>query len=276
MDNAWRFALALGCTLNVLTVPFRWAMEESHIFTKTASAVAGAAGALEEEAGGAAPAALAALPVPPKPEELAKASKATLALLFDYRWTLLGTASTWFLIDVTFYGQSCVHTLAARRARHWRGPSRSPPPALAPPPPLFPSLMNTTVVSEAVASTSGLNTMEKLRSSLLSTVWIMLIAIPGYFVAIACVDWLGRKPLQRLGFLATAATFLVLGAAYNTSLRLGAGGVGFVLCVRARAAGARGCGGVPPPLNSPPPPHSHSTPPPAPHLHPPPRLYGLT
>ena len=89
--------------------------------------------------------------------------------------------------------------------------------------------MNTTVVSEAVASTIGLNTMEKLRSSLLSTVWIMLIAIPGYFVAIACVDWLGRKPLQRLGFLAVAATFLVLGAAYNTQLRLGGGGVGFVL-----------------------------------------------
>ena len=100
--------------------------------------------------------------------------------------------------------------------------------------------MNTTVVSEAVASTIGLNTMEKLRSSLLSTVWIMLIAIPGYFVAIACVDWLGRKPLQRLGFLATAATFLVLGAAYNTRLRLASGGVGFVLCVRGRARSPRG------------------------------------
>jgi len=115
MDNAWRFALALGCTLNVITLPFRWAMEESHIFTKTASAVAlGAAGGAEAAEGegaegAAAPAGKAAalaLPAPPKPEELAKASKATLTLLYDYRWTLLGTASTWFLIDVTFYGQS--------------------------------------------------------------------------------------------------------------------------------------------------------------------------
>jgi PHS family inorganic phosphate transporter-like MFS transporter len=88
--------------------------------------------------------------------------------------------------------------------------------------------MNTTVVSEAVASTLGLNAMEKLRSSLLSTVWIMLIAIPGYWIAIFSVDCCGRKRLQRLGFLATAVTFLVLGLAYNTPLRYGGNGGGFV------------------------------------------------
>ena len=28
----------------------------------------------------------------------------------QYRWLLTGTASTWFLIDMTFYGQSLMNT----------------------------------------------------------------------------------------------------------------------------------------------------------------------
>jgi MFS family permease len=32
LDSAWRFALALGCLLNVVTLPFRYLMEESEIF----------------------------------------------------------------------------------------------------------------------------------------------------------------------------------------------------------------------------------------------------
>ena len=210
LDGAWRFALGLGCTLNLLTVPFRWYMEESHIFSKSSVVASSQAASVkqgEEEGGeegdrptvvaGGASSVLAtlALPTAPSTAEVGKASKLTLALLWEHRWTLVGTAGCWFLIDVTFYGQS---------------------------------LMNTTVVSEAVASTIGLNAMQKLRSSLLSTVWIMLIAIPGYWIAIFTVDWLGRKPLQRLGFLATAAVFLVLGLAYNTPLRTTASGGGFV------------------------------------------------
>jgi PHS family inorganic phosphate transporter-like MFS transporter len=291
LDSAWRFALALGCLLNVFTLPFRYLMEESEIYLERSGKKGGSSSggggeggegkALQLEAGGGAalhkaqqqqppqpqpqpqqqrvaeeavmlvgtvnplkgggtytsssagstavsdwPAAAAAaaaapslapskapppLPVephappppPPPPPPPAWAAPyvsptawATLALLYQHRWTLLGTAGTWFLIDVTFYGQS---------------------------------LMNTAVVGEAVSSTSGLNAMEKLRSSLLSTVWIMLIAIPGYWVAIFTVDWLGRKPLQIYGFLACAGVFALLGLAYDTPLRTGASGAGFVL-----------------------------------------------
>ena len=215
LDGAWRFALAIGCLLNVLTAPFRFAMEESHIFTERskASVSLGAADGkgenrfVEEGEGGEELAAIPSSFSTPTPtststplntstvSRVAAGSRTTLSILWEYRWTLFGTASTWFLIDVTFYGQS---------------------------------LMNTTVVAEAVTSTTGQNGMEKLRSSLLSTVWIMLIAIPGYFIAIATVDACGRKPLQRAGFLACAATFLVLGLAYNTDLRKGGGGAGFV------------------------------------------------
>ena len=48
-------------------------------------------------------------------------------------------------------------------------------------------------------------------------------------MAIFTVDWLGRKPLQIYGFLACAAVFALLGLAYETPLRTGANGGGFVL-----------------------------------------------
>ena len=268
LDSAWRFALALGCLLNVVTLPFRYLMEESEIFLHTkagkgggASSASGSSSSSSEEEGAlvalkpgseelavgahrgveqinplkggglhfsapsavgewlatpskAAPqaAAAAAAAAPPSalpagfpPPSLpplwlapyvSPSTWAAMCLLHHCRWTLLGTAGTWFLIDVTFYGQS---------------------------------LMNTAVVGEAVSSTSGLNAMQKLRSSLLSTVWIMLIAIPGYWIAIFTVDWAGRKPLQIAGFLACAAVFALLGLAYDTPLRTGASGAGFVL-----------------------------------------------
>jgi MFS family permease len=143
MDASWRFALAFGCLLNLLTLPFRWYMEESHIFQASSKTVLGEGGeqdgaegkgstsssssgeaAAAATASGGQPAALdevgfVALPPPPKPEHVAKASRVTMELLWGHRWTLVGTASTWFLIDVTFYGQ--------RRVGGWRFPILEPP-----------------------------------------------------------------------------------------------------------------------------------------------------
>ena len=196
LDAAWRAALAFGCLPNLITLPFRYLMEESEIYkaAKISSNSEGTGVAVDEgeirEMSGYYDINVF------KTNAVAMLTRARTTLLrLSSHWrTLAGTCSTWFLIDVTFYGQS---------------------------------LLNTTVVSEAVASTAGLNSMERLRSSLLSTVWIMLIAIPGYWMAIALVDR-GRKPLQVWGFAACAALFAVLGFAYNTPLRTGGGGGGFV------------------------------------------------
>ena len=103
----------------------------------------------------------------------------------------MGTASTWFLIDVTFYGQS---------------------------------LMNTTVVYNSVAATTGLNPIDKLRQALLGTVYVMLIALPGYWFAIAFVDRMGRYWMTQMGFLMSAIWFSVLAGAYSTPLRTSAQG----------------------------------------------------
>jgi hypothetical protein len=90
--------------------------------------------------------------------------------------------------------------------------------------------MNTSVVQSSVASTLGVtNGMTKLRQSLLGSVWVVLIALPGYWVAIALMDVVGRWPLQMGGFALEVVIFALLGGLYNTALRLNASGAGFIV-----------------------------------------------
>jgi PHS family inorganic phosphate transporter-like MFS transporter len=206
IDGTWRFALGFGCALSVLTIGFRAYMEESHIYTEARRKHVDA---LITE-GKSSPAPLTER-APLRPQVIVSAVTssaasvaqrtkfgllATFNVLKNCRWALLGTASTWFLIDVTFYGQS---------------------------------LMSSTVLADVFGSNAGVKALDKLRSSLLATVWTMLIALPGYWVAIAAVERTGRKPLQLWGFVACAAAFAVLGAFYNTPLRTGGGGAGFLV-----------------------------------------------
>lgn len=203
-DATWRFALAFGCLLNILTLYFRVHMHETKIYDKQRAregqtissevdsvvVVKNPVAALSPEPTGGSSAidagtatthtaAMLAAVVPPKPLPW----RVSLAVLREYYWTLIGTASTWFLIDVTFYGQS---------------------------------LMNTTVVNNAVGGVNGIsNSVDKLRYSLLSTVWIMLIALPGYWVAIALIDRQGRWWMQMSGFCASAVCFALLAGAYT-------------------------------------------------------------
>ena len=136
-DAVWRFTFAFGCVPNLLTLYWRFKIVESEIYTNQREKEIGEDGEEVLKSGR-----IKMLPL-----------KVMLDCLWEY-WTLVGTASTWFLIDVTFYGQS---------------------------------LMNTTVVNTAVAGTST-NSVDKLRWALCSTVYIMLIALPGYFIAITLID----------------------------------------------------------------------------------------
>ena len=95
-------------------------------------------------------------------------------------------------------------------------PHRSPPLYPLSPLPLRAdgqSLMNTTVVNAALAGTSA-NSVDQLRLALLATVYVMLIALPGYLCAIALVDRMGRYWLTHFGFLMSGICFCILAANY--------------------------------------------------------------
>jgi MFS transporter, PHS family, inorganic phosphate transporter len=183
-DATWRFALAFGCVVNLLTLYYRLAIVESKIYSDVKQKELGVDGET------------IIIKKDEKPKLAILDIWTTLRCIREYGFILFGTASTWFLIDVTFYGQS---------------------------------LMNTTFVNNAVANTTGLNSIDKLRFSLLSTVYIMLIALPGYWFAIALINKMGRYWMTQFGFLMSAVCFAILSGAYNSDLRYAASGAGFVI-----------------------------------------------
>lgn len=95
----------------------------------------------------------------------------------DFKWTLLGTASTWFLFDITFYGNG---------------------------------LFKETVLILLGFSGSG-SLDSQLWNTAVSSLIIATISIPGYWVSLLCIDCWGRRPIQFLGFVAMALIFLVMG-----------------------------------------------------------------
>jgi hypothetical protein len=174
--------------MNLATLYFRYYMHESEIYEKTQEKEVRAI--VEDDAS------TSSAPTAPHTPASSPARKClnfgtNLRVLWEYRYVLLGTASTWFLIDVTFYGQS---------------------------------LMNTTVVNSAVATTSGASDIVALRESLKGTIYIMLIALPGYWFSIWLVDRMGRWWLTMMGFFMSALWFAVLSGGYNGSTGLGPDG----------------------------------------------------
>ncbi len=111
-----------------------------------------------------------------------KPSKAKWSKLFTDRTfilTLLGTAGTWFLMDWALYGNS---------------------------------IMSQNITGLLVpASVKGLSRIE--TSTFYSLLIFGLAAFPGYWIATFTIDRIGRKPIQMIGFLFMAGTFLTLGIA---------------------------------------------------------------
>lgn len=101
---------------------------------------------------------------------------------------LIGTTTTWFLLDVTFYGTGSFKTrigsfLMGSRASSPRGE----------------------VWDEAVFASV-----------------CCCLAIPGYLLAVAFMDRIGRYNLQFWGFLALAANFFIIAGVYRDDLPEGA------------------------------------------------------
>ena len=99
---------------------------------------------------------------------------------------LLGTAGSWFCLDVAFYGLS---------------------------------LNNGTILEAIGYSTSSghvKNVYQLLYNTAVGNVIIVCAgAVPGYWVSVATIDTLGRKPIQMGGFIILTILFIVMGFAYH-------------------------------------------------------------
>lgn len=98
---------------------------------------------------------------------------------------LLGTAGSWFVLDVAFYGLS----------------------------------LNNAVILDAIGFTTKDNKVgsvyELLYNYAVGNLIIVLAgAVPGYWVSVATIDTLGRKTIQMGGFIILTILFIVMGFAY--------------------------------------------------------------
>ncbi|KAH9822790.1 Repressible high-affinity phosphate permease [Teratosphaeria destructans] len=115
---------------------------------------------------------------------------------WKYGRVLLGTAGSWFMLDVAFYGVS---------------------------------LNNATILS-AIGYSGGANVYEMFyRTAVGNIILVCAGAIPGYWFTVAFVDVVGRKPIQLAGFVILTLLFCVWGFAYYD---IGTGGklALYVLC----------------------------------------------
>lgn len=95
---------------------------------------------------------------------------------------LLGTAGSWFFLDVAFYGLG----------------------------------LNNTIILTAIGYVGGGNMYQIFHNQAVGNLIIVCAgAIPGYWVTVALVDTVGRKPIQYMGFALLTIIFCIIGFAYD-------------------------------------------------------------
>jgi PHS family inorganic phosphate transporter-like MFS transporter len=101
---------------------------------------------------------------------------------WDNGKVLIGTAGSWFFLDIAFYGLG----------------------------------LNNSIILQAIGFANGNNVYEILYNTAVGNLIIVCAgAIPGYWVTVALVDTVGRKPIQIMGFSILTILFVVIGFAYH-------------------------------------------------------------
>jgi len=95
---------------------------------------------------------------------------------------LLGTAGSWFFLDVAFYGLG----------------------------------LNNAIILSAIGYSGGKTMYNIFYNTAVGNLIIVCAgAIPGYWVTVATVDTIGRKPIQIMGFAILTILFCIIGFAYH-------------------------------------------------------------
>ncbi|KAH9972156.1 phosphate permease [Lactifluus volemus] len=195
IDYCWRILVGAGCVPGVIALYFRLTVPETPRFTMDVERnVKKACRNIE--------AVLSANGVTPgvwrmDPEASTERTDAPTASLRDFRnyfgqWknarVLLGTAYSWFALDIAFYGLG---------------------------------LNSSKVFTETMLANLGLSTGEGVGvpgifSHLHNvTVYTMIVVagalLPGYLASFLVIDSWGRKPIQFMGFFILSALFLIMG-----------------------------------------------------------------
>lgn len=173
-DQMWRILIGFGCVPGCIALYYRLTIAESPRYELDVQEhddlekVADAEAALDSTAHDIAP---------------PKASPRDFIRHFGqwkYGKILIGTAGSWFLLDVAYYGLG----------------------------------LNTAVILKTIGYASSKNVYKGLYNTAVGNLILICAgSLPGYWFSVATVDTIGRKPIQLGGFIILTVIFVILGFA---------------------------------------------------------------
>lgn len=192
IDYCWRLVLGLGAVPGLLALYFRLTIPETPRYTMDVEldvkkASADITSYLQKDN-------IEAQKEADAPSNQYVAPKASWADFRKYfgQWKngkiLLGTAMSWFALDIAFYGIGLNNGSILKAIGY--ADSHDPNPNIA----AFVSLKNM-ALGNIIITAMG--------------------TVPGYWVTVLFVDRWGRKPIQIMGFTVLTILFIVMGAAFN-------------------------------------------------------------
>ncbi|KAI9225264.1 MAG: phosphate transporter [Piptocephalis tieghemiana] len=200
LDYVWRICIGLGAIPGFVAIYFRLTIPETPRYTMDVKKDIQAANkdmSRRMEADG-----IAVVPLdpsmevaeePPHPSDLEEEApiKASWSDFFHHfgQWrfgkVLIGTAVSWFALDVAFYGIN----------------------------------LNNSIILTAIGyADKGTPYHELFRAATGNIIIVLLGAVPGYWVSVFTIDRIGRKTIQLMGFGILTCLFVILGAAYHKIL----------------------------------------------------------
>lgn len=175
LDSAWRFMLGFGAVPAASVIYLRRKIKETPRFSlQTRGDVSAAAEAVKDVTGREEKAS--------RPQVSGKPDSSGALKLRKYWVIILGTAGSWFLFDMAFYGTSVNSGLILQQIGYGK------------------------VIGDIRATIFNI----AIGNAILAGIF----AIPGYWIAVGLVDRVGRKTLQWIGFTAMALVYLAFAVNY--------------------------------------------------------------
>ncbi|KAH8556871.1 major facilitator superfamily domain-containing protein [Umbelopsis sp. PMI_123] len=183
LDYVWRLCIGLGAVPAVGTVYLRFTMPESPRYSLNVEH--------NPEAAAAAKGQQVSDELVQQMTRVDKSERNHFAEFRAYfsQWknfkVLFGTASTWFLLDIAFYGLG----------------------------------LNNTIILNAIGFSSKPTPWETLWNNAVGQVIISALgSVPGYYLTVFTIEKMGRRTIQLMGFAMCTILFAILGGAYHQIL----------------------------------------------------------
>ncbi|KAJ7903690.1 phosphate transporter [Mycena olivaceomarginata] len=202
VDYMWRIVIGLGCVPGVVALYFRLTIPETPRFTMDIERNITQA---SEDINGV----LTTGQFNHDPDAVVQRADAPRASWADFtayfgKWEngkiLLGTAYSWFALDIAFYGLGLNSSIILQAIGFGTPPTKG---TLG----VYETLHNVTV-GNLIISVAGL--------------------IPGYWVSFLFIDSWGRKPIQLMGFTMLTILFVIMGFGYDKLIATTGGKNAFV------------------------------------------------